>query len=162
MSTEFPLWVKSIIAFAHPVIMMGTLVATFYALYLGVQVRRTRHVEAEVRKQLIKQRFNQRHFQWGAVLLSIWVMGSIAGMAVTYTLYHKLFVSPHLIVGLATICFAALAVTLVPLMQQGKEWARITHILCASLVVFCFVTQTLTGLQIVQKMVSEMVGGVAG
>jgi hypothetical protein len=156
MNAETSIVLKALVAFAHPLIMACTLMATVYALYLGVQTRRARNAEADIRKQMVKQKFGQRHFQWGAVLLSIWVIGGITGMTVTYTMYHRLFVSPHLIFGLSTLCFAALAVTLVPVMQQGKEWARITHIICASLVVFCFVTQTLTGFQIVQKLATEL------
>jgi hypothetical protein len=77
-------------------------------------------------------------------------------MGATYLLYGKLFVSPHLLIGLSTICFASLAATLVPLMQQGKEWARLLHIALATLVVGCFLAQTVTGLQVVQKMIDEM------
>lgn len=158
MNSEFSPPVQALISFAHPVLMLVALAATLYALYLGVLVRRTRSADAETRKQLIKGKYNQRHFQVGSILLAVWVIGAIGGMAATYVLYHKLFVSPHLIVGLSTLCFAALAVTLVPLMQQGKDWARVTHILCASAVLGCFLAQTYTGLQIVQKMLGEMLG----
>ncbi len=138
--------------------MLSTLVAACYALYMGVLVRRTRSADAETRKQLIKQKYNQRHFQLGVILLAIWVIGTVGGMTATYLLYHKLFVSPHLIIGLSTICFAALAATFVPWMQQGKEWARLLHITFTTLVLGCFLAQTVTGLQIVQKMVNEMLG----
>jgi membrane associated rhomboid family serine protease len=158
MNTELSPIVKSLIAFAHPVFMLGALVGALYALYLGVLSRRTRNTDAETRKQLIKGKYNQRHFQVGAILLAIWVIGSVGGMAATYVLYHKLFVSSHLIVGLSTVCFAALAATFAPLMQQGKEWARLLHITLTSLVLGCFLAQTYTGLQIVQKMLNEIMG----
>lgn len=132
--------------------------ATFYTLYLGILVRRTRKADTETRKRLIKQRYNQRHFQIGSILLAVWVIGAVGGMGATYLIYQKLFFSPHLLVGLSTICFVALAVMLVPLMQQGKEWARITHIVCTTLVLGCFLAQAATGLPIVQKMVKEMLG----
>ena len=153
---DFPPSLKAVISFAHPVLMLGALIATFYALYLGILVRRTRSADAETRKQMIKEKYNQRHFQLGALLLAVWVIGAVGGMGATYLLYHKLFFSPHLLIGLSTICFAALAATLVPLMQQGKEWARLLHISFAMLVVGCFLAQTVTGLQIVQKMLGEM------
>jgi Protein of unknown function (DUF4079) len=156
MATEFSPFLKALISFAHPTLMLGALLATLYALYLGVLVRRTRNADAETRKQMIKEKYNQRHFQFGAILLAVWVIGTVGGMGATYLLYHKLFVSPHLIIGLSTICFAALAATLVPLMQQGKEWARLLHITFTMLVVGCFLAQTVTGLQIVQKMIGEM------
>jgi flagellar biosynthesis protein FlhB len=150
-----PFW-KVLISFTHPVLMLGALIATFYALYLGLLVRQTRSADAETRKQLIKQKYNQRHFQLGALLLAVWVIGAVVGMGATYLLYGKLFVSPHLLIGLSTICFAALAATLVPPMQQGKEWARLLHITFATLVLGCFLAQTVTGLQVVQKMIDEM------
>uniref|UniRef100_A0ACD5GY13 DUF4079 domain-containing protein n=1 Tax=Desertifilum tharense IPPAS B-1220 TaxID=1781255 RepID=A0ACD5GY13_9CYAN len=156
MNSELSLPLKSLIAFAHPLFMLVALLATGYALYLGVLVRKTRNADAETRKKNIKAKYNQRHFLIGSLLLAVWVIGTVAGMASTYTLYHKLFVSSHLIFGLSTICLAAVAVALVPFMQQGKEWYRIIHILCTSAVVFCFVTQTITGFQIVQKMVGEL------
>ncbi|XHX80278.1 MAG: DUF4079 domain-containing protein [Stenomitos frigidus ULC029] len=155
-TTNFSPLLKAVISFAHPVLMLGALVATLYALYLGVLVRRTRSADAETRKQMIKQKYNQRHFQLGALLLAVWVIGTVAGMGATYLLYGKLFFSPHLLIGLSTICFAALAATLVPLMQKGKEWARLVHITFATLVLGCFLAQTVTGLQIVQKMLGEM------
>lgn len=156
MNTEFSPFLKAVISFSHPALMLGALVATLYALYLGVLVRRTRSADAETRKQMIKAKYNQRHFQWGVVLLAVWVIGTVGGMSATYVLYHKLFVSPHLIIGLSTICFAALAAVFVPLMLQGKEWARLLHITFTTLVLGCFLAQTVTGLQIVQKMIGEM------
>ncbi|MGA7935720.1 MAG: DUF4079 domain-containing protein [Kovacikia sp.] len=158
MTSETPIFLKSLLAFSHPATMLGALIATFYALYLGVLVRRTRNADAETRKQLIKQKYNQRHFQLGAILLAVWVIGAVGGLSATYLLYHKLFVGPHLIVGLMTICFVVLAVAFVPLMLQGKEWARMLHITCTSLVVACFLAQTFTGLQIVPKLVKEIFG----
>jgi hypothetical protein len=156
MSTEFSPFLKGLISFAHPVLMLVALIATLYALYLGVLVRRTRSADAETRKQMIKEKYNQRHFQLGVVLLAVWVIGTVGGMTATYLLYHKLFVSPHLLIGLSTICFAALAAVFVPFMQQGKDWARLLHITFTTLVLGCFLAQTVTGLQIVQKMIGEM------
>jgi hypothetical protein len=147
---------QAVVAFAHPVLMLIGLIAALYALYLGVLARRTRSADAETRKRLVKEKFNQRHYQLGAILLAVWVIGAVGGMAATYTLYQKLFVSPHLIVGLSMICLAALAATLAPLMQQGKEWARIAHISCTTVLLGLFFAQTVTGLQIVQKMLGEM------
>lgn len=149
---------QAVISFAHPVLMLIGLFGTLYALYLGVLARRTRSADAETRKRLVKEKFNQRHYQLGAILLAIWVIGAVGGMAATYTLYQKLFVSPHLIVGLSMICLAALAATLAPLMQQGREWARIAHISCTTVLLGLIFAQTVTGLQIVQKMLGEMLG----
>lgn len=149
---------KSLIAFAHPILMLGTLAGGFYALYLGLQVRRTRTADKDVRKELIKGKYNQRHFQIGSLLLAFWVIGGIGGMAATYTLFHKLFVSPHLIVGLSSIGIVAIAAAFAPLMQQGQEWARITHITIATIMIGLVLAQTYTGLQIVQKLLNDLIG----
>jgi len=151
MNSNAPLLLKSFIAFAHPILMLATVFGGLYALYLGTLVRRTRTVDAEARKQLIKGKFNQKHFQLGSILLAVWILGGLGGMAATYVLYQKLFVSPHLIVGLVSVALVALAAMFVPLMQQGKEWVRIAHITCTSLLVGAVLYQSFTGLKIVQK-----------
>lgn len=156
MATEFSPFLKALIAFAHPILMLTALVGAFYALFLGVAVRRTRTAPAEARRELIKGKFNQRHFQLGSLLLAVWVVGGVGGMGATYWLYHKLFVSSHLIIGLSTLCLVVLAATFAPLMQQGKEWARVAHIACTTTLIGLILAQTVTGLQIVQKMLSEM------
>lgn len=149
---------KSLIAFAHPLLMLVALAGGFYALYLGLQVRRTRTADKEERKELIKGKYNQKHFQTGSILLAIWVIGGIGGMAATYTLYHKLFVSPHLIVGLLSVGVVAIAAGFAPLMQQGQEWARVAHIAIATTMIGLVLAQTYTGLQIVQKLFNELLG----
>jgi len=150
--------VKALISFAHPLVMLGTLIGALYALYLGIQVRRSRNADKDLKKELIKGRYNQRHFQMGSLLLTLWIVGGLGGMAATYTLYHKLFVSPHLLLGLSSVGLVALAAALVPLMQQGKEWARLTHIAFTVTLVGLTLAQTVTGLQIVQKMLNELSG----
>jgi Ca2+/Na+ antiporter len=151
-------FVKAMIAFAHPIVMLGTLISALYALYLGIQVRRSRTADKELKKELIKGRYNQRHFQLGSLLLTFWIVGGLGGMAATYTLYHKLFVSPHLLLGLSSVAVVALAAALVPLMQQGKEWARLTHIAFTMTLVGLTLAQTATGFQIVQKLFREFSG----
>lgn len=149
---------KSLIAFSHPLLMLGTLAGAFYALYLGWQVRRTRTADKDVKKELIKGKFNQRHYQLGSILLALWIIGGIGGMAATYTLFHKLFVSPHLLLGLSSIGVVAIAAAFAPLMQQGQEWARIAHIAIATTMIGLVLAQTYTGLQIVQKLVNDILG----
>ena len=151
---------KSLIAFAHPVLMLGTLGGAFYALYLGIQVRRSRTVDKEVRKELVGGKYKQRHFQIGSILLALWVVGGIGGMASTYTLDHKLYFSPHLIIGLSSLGAVAIAASLVPLMQQGKEWARLLHIAFTTTIVGLVLAQTVTGVQITQKLLNQIVDSV--
>jgi threonine/homoserine/homoserine lactone efflux protein len=157
MATDSVL-IKSLIAFAHPVLMVGTLAGAIYALYLGVQVRRTRTADKEDKKDLIKGKFNQRHYQMGAILLVIWVVGGLGGMVATYTLFHKLFVSSHLILGLTSVATVAIAASLAPLLQQGKEWARLLHITVTVTLMVLVLAQTYTGLQIVQKLIKDFTG----
>lgn len=150
--------VKAIIAFTHPIIMLGTLVGAFYASYLGMQARRSRTASKDIKTELLKGRFKQRHFQLSSLLLPLWIIGGLGGMVATYTLYQKLFVSPHLILGLTAIAVVAVAAALVPLMQQGHEWARLTHITLTITVIGLTVGQTVTGFQIVQKLFDQLSG----
>ena len=149
---------KSLIVFAHPVLMLGTLGGAFYALYLGFQVRRSRTADKEIRKELVRGKYNQRHFQLGSLLLALWVIGGIGGMAATYTLDRKLYFSPHLIIGLSSLRAVAIAAALAPLMQQGKEWARLLHISLTTTIVGLVLAQTFTGVQIAQKLLTKILG----
>ena len=56
--------------FFYPIIMWLLLAGTLYALYLGMQARKTRKADAETRKELIKGKFGIRHHQVGAILLA--------------------------------------------------------------------------------------------
>ena len=47
MSLEIPAEIKPWLNFIHPVLMWVVLAVSIYALYLGVQVRRTRNAEGE-------------------------------------------------------------------------------------------------------------------
>ncbi len=147
---------KVLIAFTHPVLMLGTLAGAFYALYLGIQVRQSRTADRELRKELVRGKYNQRHFQVGSLLLALWVIGGIGGMAATYTLDRKLYFSPHLIIGLSSLGAVAIAAALAPLMQQGKEWARLLHIAFTTTIVGLVIAQAFTGVQIAQKLLTEI------
>ncbi|MCY7278804.1 MAG: DUF4079 domain-containing protein, partial [Phormidesmis sp. CAN_BIN44] len=92
--------VKVYSQFVHPALMWVLFGLTIYALYLGVQIRRTRAAEGDLKKELIKGKFNLKHYQIGSVVLALMVVGSIAGMAVTYVNNGKLFVGSHLLAGL--------------------------------------------------------------
>ena len=156
MRTDLPILMEFFVAFAHPLIMIIALAGMIYAAYLGMQVRRTRNAQGEDRKEMVKARYNQKHFQLASILLSVWLLGSFLGMAATDYLYGKLFVSPHLIGGLGAICLAALAGSLVPFLQRGKTWARTTHIVLAVGLVILSLSQAVTGINIVRIMLSEI------
>ena len=129
---------------------------TLYALYLGVQIRRTRAAEGDLKKELIKGKFNIKHYQIGSLVLALMVVGSIGGMVVTYINNGKLFVGSHLLAGLSMTALIALSASLSPLMQKGQDWARYTHIALNVAIVGLFGWQALTGVEIVQRIVSKM------
>ncbi|MGP1387381.1 MAG: DUF4079 domain-containing protein [Thainema sp.] len=147
--------IKPWLNFFHPVIMWALFALTVYALYLGFQIRRTRKAEGDKKKELIKGKFNIRHHQIGSALLAFMILGSIGGMAVTYINNGKLFVGPHLLVGLAMTGLIASATALVPFMQKGNDVARYTHIGLNLALVGLFGWQAVTGMQIVQKILSN-------
>ncbi|MFM8524300.1 MAG: DUF4079 domain-containing protein [Cyanobacteriota bacterium] len=137
--------------FLHPLLMGALLAASGYAMVLGIKAKKTRTAEAEERKQLIKGQFARRHFQIGSILLAVMVLGTIGGMAVTYLNNGKLFVGPHLLVGLAMTALFAVAASLSPFMQQGNLVARKVHVGLNMTVMTLFLWQTATGLQILNK-----------
>ncbi len=100
---------------------------------------------------MLKGKFREVHFQVGSLLLALMVLGTLGGMAVTYINNKKLFLGPHLLVGLSMIGLIAISASLAPLMQQGHQWARALHITLNGLVLGLFGWQAVTGMQIVQK-----------
>ncbi|HSM81658.1 MAG TPA: DUF4079 domain-containing protein [Nodosilinea sp.] len=142
--------------FVHPVVMWLLLATTLYALYLGIQARRTRLSDAETRKELIKGKFALKHHKVGSALLAFMVMGTVGGMGATYLEAGKLFVGPHLLVGLGMATLIATSAALVPFMQKGSETARLTHITLNIVLVGLFGWQALSGMQIVQRLLSNL------
>jgi hypothetical protein len=158
MSFEIPESVKVYSQFAHPLTMWLLLALSIYALYLGVQIRRTRSAEGEVKKQLIQGRFNIKHHQIGSILLAFMVLSTIGGMAVTYINNGKLFFGPHLLVGLGMTGLIATSASLTPFMQKGNNWARYSHIFLNVALLGLFSWQAVTGMQIVQRILDKMAG----
>ncbi|MEB3261717.1 MAG: DUF4079 domain-containing protein [Cyanobacteriota bacterium] len=137
--------------FLHPLLMWALLGLSGYALSLGIQAKKTRTADADTRKQLIKGQFARRHFQVGGLMLALIVLGTFGGMAVTYLNNGKLFVGPHLLVGIGMTSLVALAVALVPLIQQGNLLARKAHVGLNMLMMTLFLWQAVTGMQILNK-----------
>ena len=156
MTFEIPDAVKTWSQFGHPILMWVLLGLSVYALYLGIQSRRTRTGDKDTRKELIKQNFNIRHHKIGSILLALMVLGTIGGMAVTYINNGKLFVGPHLLAGLGMTGMIATAAALVPYMQKGNELARYTHISLNVILLGLFGWQAVSGMQIVQKIIEKM------
>ncbi|MEM7727550.1 MAG: DUF4079 domain-containing protein [Cyanobacteria bacterium P01_A01_bin.45] len=155
MNLEIPESVKYWMQFFHPILMWALLLTSLYAAYLGLQVQRIRSATGEEKKELIKGKFNVRHFQWGSLLLALMVTGTVGGMAVTYINNGKLFVGPHLLVGLGMTSTIAFSASLSPFMQKGANWARVTHIILNFTLVGLFIWQAITGMQIVQKILTN-------
>lgn len=156
MSIEIPESIKVWSQFLHPVIMWVLLVLTGYAFYLGMKARKTRFAQGDEKKELIKGKFNVKHYQVGSLLLALMVVGSISGMAVTYINNGKLFVGPHLLAGLGMTGLIAVSAALSPLMQKGQDWARYTHIFLNVAILGLFGWQAVTGMDIVQRIISKL------
>ena len=155
MSLELSPEVKYWINFFHPVTMWGLLALSLYAAYLGLQVQRTRGAQGDEKKELIKGRYNIKHYQMGSILLGLMVTGAIGGMAVTYINNGKLFVGPHLLAGLGMTGLIAFSASLSPFMQKGASWARATHIVLNFALLGLFTWQAITGVQIVQRILTN-------
>ncbi|EAZ89394.1 DUF4079 domain-containing protein [Crocosphaera chwakensis] len=156
MTVDIPEPIKVWSQFGHPILMWILFALTLYALYLGIQWRRTRFAQKDTKKELIKKDFRTRHYQLGSLLLGLMVLGNLGGMAVTYINNGKLFVGPHLLVGLSMTGLIAVSASLSPLMQKGNELARYTHITLNTAIVGLFGWQAFSGMNIVQKILDKM------
>jgi hypothetical protein len=105
----------------------------------------------QMRKDLVKGNYLQRHHDLGSILLAFGVTIAVGGCFNTWFRTGKLFPGPHLFAGAGIVCLWAIAAALVPAMKQGKDWARIAHISANCLNVFLFLWQVPTGLEIVGK-----------
>jgi Protein of unknown function (DUF4079) len=155
---EIPESVKVWSQFIHPTLMWALLALSIYALYLGVQIRRTRSAEGDVKKELIKGKYNIKHYQMGSLLLALMVLGSIGAMAITYINNGKLFFGSHLLAGLSMMGIIATSAALSPYMQKGHDWARTAHIALNVVLIGLFGWQAVTGVQIVQRIWEKMAG----
>ncbi|MBW4634425.1 MAG: DUF4079 domain-containing protein [Iphinoe sp. HA4291-MV1] len=155
MSLELSSSVKYWLNFFHPILMWALLLLSLYGAYLGLQVQRTRNAQGEEKKELIKGKYNVKHYQIGSILLAFMVTGAIGGMAATYIHDGKLFFGPHLLVGLGMTSLIAFSASLAPFMQKGANWARMTHILLNFVLLGLFTWQAITGLGIVQKLLTQ-------
>ena len=151
LSPEIKYWMQ----FFHPVLMWALLACTLYAAYLGLQVQRIRSASGEEKKKLIKGKYNIKHFKIGSLLLALMISGSVGGMAVTYINNGKLFVGPHLLAGLGMTALIGFSASLSPFMQKGANWARATHILLNFSILGLFIWQAISGMQIVQRILSN-------
>lgn len=158
MSPETIEAIKPYLNFFHPLMMWVLFGLTIYAAYLGSKSRKVRYVTGDEKKELIKGKFTIKHHQIGSIILALMVLGTIGGMAVTYINNGKLFVGPHLLVGLGMTGTIAVAASLVPYMQRGNETARLAHISLNLVLVGLFGWQAFSGMQIMQRILENAFG----
>lgn len=103
------------------------------------------------RKELIGQKLNDKHHNWGSLILGLGVLMAIAGPCNTFLRTGKLFPGPHLYAGAGMVVLWAAAAALVPSMQKGNDTSRSLHIAFNSINIGLFLWQVPTGLDIVAK-----------
>ena len=135
----------------HPLMMWLLLAAGGYVMYLGIKAKKVRTGTSEQRKALIPGKFAQRHYLWGSALMAVMVFGTLGGMAVTYLNNGKLFMGPHLLVGLGMTGMIAAASALSPLMQRGNLIARKAHVGLNMGMLTLFLWQAVSGMEIMNR-----------
>ena len=161
MNSETLSALKPYLSFFHPVMMWILLGVAIYAMYLGVQSRRTRLADGDVKKEMIKGKFTIRHHQIGSIVLALMVLGAIGGIVVTYINSGKIHINSHLFAGLGMAGAIAISAALVPFMQK-HDWVRSVHVAINMVVMGLFGWQAFTGVQIVQKILASMNATAAG
>ena len=156
MNIVIPESIKTWSQFGHPIMMWVLFGMAVYALYLGIKAKKTRQADKETRKELIKGNFKNRHHQVGSLFMALIVLGTVGGMAITYINNGKLFVGPHLLAGLGMMAMVAMSSSLVPYMQKGNEFARFSHVGLNMSMLLIFGWQAVTGMEIVQKIISKL------
>ena len=91
--------------------------------------------------------------QVGSVVLGLGTAFAIEGPVNTFLRAQKLFPGPHLYAGAGIVVCWAMAASLVPLMQKGKESARVGHMAFNALALGLFTWQIPTGWEITQKVI---------
>ena len=155
MNLESLASLKPYLSFFHPITMWILLAIALYSMYLGVQSRRTRLADGDLKKELVKGRFSIRHHQFGSILLALMALGAIGGITVTYISNGKIIIGPHLFAGLGMVGLVSTSAALVPFMQK-HDWVRSVHVAINMVVMGLFGWQALTGIQIVQKILASM------
>ena len=142
--------------FVHPILMWVLLVTTVYALYLGLKVRQTRSVTGEAKKELIKGRYNIKHYKIASLLLAFLTLNAFFAMTVTYVNTGKIFFGSHLIAGLIVVNLAVISASLSPFMQRGSMRARNVHLTIGIGIVILFGWQAITGTQVVYNIIDKL------
>lgn len=143
------------LSFIHPVVMWGLLALMLYSGYLGFKASQIRKVDADERKAMIPLHYGQRHAALGRWIVAVTVLGSLGGLTVTYLNNGKLIVAPHLFVGGSVVVLVLATAALTQPLQRGKDWARGLHVGLNGLILVLFGWQAITGIAIVNKLLSD-------
>ena len=154
---DLPESVKVWSQFFHPAFMWVLLGVAVYALVSGIQSKKARTAEDKEKKKEFAPKRDKHHLV-GSILLSLLVIGNLGGMAITYINNGKLFVGPHLLVGLGMLAIIATSAALVPLMKKENNIARNLHISLNLVLLGLFSWQALTGMQILFKIIGSLGG----
>ena len=141
--------------FVHPVLMWGLLGLMLYSGYLGFKASLIRKASPDDRRAMLLEHYGARHGRLGPVILAVTLLGAVGGMGVTFLKHGKLLIGPHLFVGLAVATLVILTASLGPSLQKGKDWARTLHVTTNGLVLALFGWQAISGIAIVQKLLSS-------
>ena len=156
MNIVIPDSIKVWSQFVHPILMWVLLATTIYALYLGLKVRQTRNVTGEAKKELIKGRYNIKHYKIASLLLAFLTLNAFFAMAVTYVNTGKIFFGSHLIAGLIVVNLAVISASLSPFMQRGNMWARNIHLAIGVSISILFGWQAITGTRVVYNIIDKL------
>lgn len=103
------------------------------------------------RKELVAEKYKDKHYQTSAVLLGGGMFFTVYGIFNTFFRTSKLFPGPHLYAGAGIGVLWALSAACVPFMEKGNESARVLHIGFNALNVLLFCWQLPTGFEILMK-----------
>lgn len=156
MNIVIPNSVKVWSQFIHPIIMWMLFATTIYTLYLGLKVRQTRNIKGKAKQELIKARYNLRHYKIASLLLAFITLNAFLAMAITYINTGKIFFGSHLIVGLIVTSLIVISASLSPFMQRGNVLARNIHLTLGISILGLFGWQVITGMQVVQNIISKL------
>ncbi|MGD1901615.1 MAG: DUF4079 domain-containing protein [Geitlerinemataceae cyanobacterium] len=155
MSIEIPAAIEPIITYFHPVAMWVLFAIVLNLAYSGYKVRRMRSAKGEERKAIVKGKFRDKHYVTASFMLVAMIFGTVGGIGVTYLNNSKLFLGPHLVVGLVMTLVVGISAALAPFMQKGNDLARNAHIAVNVALVVLFGWQAVSGMEIVDRIMNQ-------
>ena len=121
-----------------------------------MKVRQTRNSRGELKKELVKARYNIKHYKIASLALAFLTLNAFLAMAVTYINTGKIFFGSHLIAGLIVVNLIVISAALSPFMQRGNMLARNVHFAIGMSVLGLFCWQAITGTQVVYNIINKL------